>query len=120
LHEEDLLFPGYQSYEGLWSHPEVVEWLSEITNDEDFTGMRKEHHSSSLISHRLHQDLKKQHVPQGLVRYYEQELTKFILDDGDATMALEIDNPFTRFVIHTMCQFHQVDSFSKYLVFGKD
>ncbi|KAI8338981.1 hypothetical protein BC941DRAFT_263796 [Chlamydoabsidia padenii] len=95
LYEEDLVPPGYQqTNKPFWSH-----------------------HSTSLISHRIHQGLKKQHVPQGMVRHYEQLLVDFILecddDDDGSLMVLDIDNPFARFVIHTMCRYYQMESYSK-------
>lgn len=125
LYEDDLYAPGYHpTKEALWSQPEIAAWLLEMGDNEDDIYIMdatfvddEELRPYTAISHRVHQDLKKQHVPQGMVFHYEQALVDFIThgDDGDSDyfMVLEVNNPFDRFVIHTMCRFHNIESYSK-------
>ncbi|CAO3598681.1 unnamed protein product [Absidia cylindrospora] len=131
LYEDDLYSPGYHPMkEALWSQPEIAAWFLDTEDDDDdrLFSMKTTYVADGIsqqyttISHRIHQDLKRKHVPSGFVFHYEQALNDFITHgdsnsniNPDYSMAFEVNNPFDRFVIHTMCRFHSIESYSKIL-----
>ncbi|ORZ18060.1 hypothetical protein BCR42DRAFT_413066 [Absidia repens] len=128
LYEDDLYSPGYHpTKEALWSQPEIAAWFLDMNDDDDcFFSMNTTYVADDItqqyttISHRTHQDLKRKHVPSGFVFHYERALNDFITHGGsnsnldpNYSRAFEVNNPFDRFVIHTMCRFHGIESYSK-------
>ncbi|CAO3633645.1 unnamed protein product [Cunninghamella blakesleeana] len=139
LYEDDLYLPGYPHMDTFWTNPDVV-WLIEesdfyddngdlIMNEFDIyispssttTTTTTTHHSDNgiFIPHHIRQDLKKQKIPQGMILHYEQQLIDNINNkyngnnmDEDDDLTFPVDNPYVRFLLHQMCRYYQLKSFS--------
>ncbi|KAI8097545.1 uncharacterized protein BX664DRAFT_326653 [Halteromyces radiatus] len=119
LYEDDLYPPGYQDLTtAFWTRPDIASLYSDDeylldSSCSDGTTLSMIKHHSSIISHHVHKELKKQHIPQGIVLHYEHQLINF--KEGDqSTLAWSINDPFIRFVIHIMCHYHHLESHSEH------
>ncbi|KAF7729577.1 hypothetical protein EC973_004252 [Apophysomyces ossiformis] len=128
LFAEDLRPPGYGDRPTFhWVHDnepvdELLEDVMSLQEEEQETVGEDDHtrlETMAPLSRKARQMLKKSRVPKGLVSLYEQRLLTFMerwregKADVETHLIFEIGNPFKRWVIHLMCQYYRLSSFSK-------
>lgn len=103
------------------------EQVMSILLDEDMDSMvyhHHHHHEYESYSKHIHQpapltrsmrhDLKKTNIPERLVYHYEDQIIAYLDEqDQDLVMVLDIADSFTRWVVHIMCSYYNLVSFSK-------
>ncbi|KAG0187861.1 hypothetical protein DFQ28_005770 [Apophysomyces sp. BC1034] len=121
LDSDDMRPPGYgpdrPSFH--WIYDEID--LAALDNL-DWTGRNDNRSLNVPLSRKMRQILKRTHVPEGLVIHYELELLEFMrkrritsqewLRD-EMYLVWEISDPFSRWIVHAMCQYYCLSSFSK-------
>ncbi|KAI9301080.1 hypothetical protein BJ944DRAFT_272017 [Cunninghamella echinulata] len=132
LYEDDLCIPGYPQVDAFWTHPDVILLMDEsdyydengdfIMNELDLyisssspSNLKDNNHIN--IPHHVRQDLKKQHIPQGVVFHYEQQLINFINNYDNhhesSDLIWSMDNSYIRFLLHQMSRYYQLESYSE-------
>lgn len=107
------------------------EQVMSILLNEDMDSMVYHHHHGGYESYSKHihqpapltrsmrHDLKKTKIPERLVHHYEDQIIAYLDEqDQDLVMVLDIDDSFTRWVVHIMCSYYNLVSFSKCCAHG--
>ena len=72
-------------------------------------------HLPAPLTRNMRHDLKKTKIPEQLVYHYESQIIAYLDEqDVDLVMVLDIADRFTRWVVHIMCSYYNLVSFSKY------
>ncbi|ORX49429.1 hypothetical protein DM01DRAFT_1385119 [Hesseltinella vesiculosa] len=105
LRKEDLKPPGYGSTQSsLWT---ALQQDSHVAAPKPDPGAR-----AQPLPKSLRQSLKRQHIPAGSLHLYEKQLTAH-LSGTEPLLTMEINDPYQRWMFHALCQYYQVDSYSK-------
>ncbi|CDH59768.1 predicted protein [Lichtheimia corymbifera JMRC:FSU:9682] len=107
------------------------EQVMSILLNEDMDSMVYHHHGGyESYSKHIHQpapltrsmrhDLKKTKIPERLVYHYEDQIIAYLDEqDQDLVMVLDIDDSFTRWVVHIMCSYYNLVSFTDHDYLGQ-
>ncbi|KAI9029567.1 hypothetical protein CLU79DRAFT_734648 [Phycomyces nitens] len=123
LYSEDLRPPGYNRSKN------VFQWNSIALNEEEPESVEEDNQTIPIrntvvpLSRSVRKDLKRAHLPLGLVSSYEDQLMRFIatqqrrppgeVDAQDLCLVWEISDRFVRWFVHAMCDYYSLESFSK-------
>ncbi|KAI8384382.1 uncharacterized protein BYT42DRAFT_612086 [Radiomyces spectabilis] len=128
LHPDDLRPPGYshQRPSFHWTDEDAAvileaEYEFWDENHPDLNGA-----CTAPLTRSVRQDLKKMHIPKGLVIFYENQLLDFMqqmqmvsLDTSTPYMQWEIGDAFARWIVHALCRYYGLVSLSKTLNDGR-
>lgn len=98
------------------------EQVMSILLDEDMDSMmhhrheyhKHNHQSAAPLTRSKRHDLKKTNIPERLVYHYESQIIAYLDEqDQDLVMVLDIADGFSRWVVHIMCSYYNLVSFSK-------
>lgn len=98
------------------------EQVMSILLDEDMDSMmhhrhgyhKHNHQSAAPLTRSKRHDLKKTNIPERLVYHYENQIIAYLDEqDQDLVMVLDIADGFSRWVVHIMCSYYNLVSFSK-------
>ncbi|KAI7876377.1 hypothetical protein K492DRAFT_210365 [Lichtheimia hyalospora FSU 10163] len=71
------------------------------------------HHLPAPLTRSMRHDLKKTKIPEQLVYHYENQIIAYLDEqDVDLVMVLDIADRFTRWVVHIMCSYYNLVSFT--------
>ncbi|CDS08842.1 hypothetical protein LRAMOSA10203 [Lichtheimia ramosa] len=97
------------------------EQVMSILLDEDMDSMmhhrhgyhKHNHQSAAPLTRSKRHDLKKTNIPERLVYHYENQIIAYLDEqDQDLVMVLDIADGFSRWVVHIMCSYYNLVSFT--------
>ncbi|KAF7721101.1 hypothetical protein EC973_005402 [Apophysomyces ossiformis] len=123
LDSDDMRPPGYgldrPSFHWTYDHPDID---MTILDELDLPGADGCQSINVPLTRKMRQILKRTHIPAGLVKYYEIELLDFVRRGRTASQSWhkeemyllwDIPDSFSRWIVHTMCQYYGLYSFSQ-------
>ncbi|KAL0075702.1 hypothetical protein J3Q64DRAFT_1840313 [Phycomyces blakesleeanus] len=128
LYSEDLRPPGYSRSKN------IFQWNNIAINEEEPESVEEENQHVPIrsivpLSRSVRKDLKRAHLPLGLVSSYEDQLMRFIatqqrrppgeVDAQDLCLVWEISDRFVRWFVHAMCDYYNLESFSETISSGR-
>ncbi|ORZ22381.1 hypothetical protein BCR42DRAFT_406073 [Absidia repens] len=138
LFPEDLKPPGHQHSTSRILHfqgqlEDGVEDDTIAIDDIGDTDIENNYNDLSVtdlpsLTRQMRYGLKRQHIPEGWVSYYEQQLLEFLSqmrlqcqqqtkqhtsEQNDNTLIWEIEDSYLRWLVHAICRYHNVNSYSE-------
>ncbi|KAI8089709.1 uncharacterized protein BX664DRAFT_333692 [Halteromyces radiatus] len=140
LYTEDLKPPGHQQNSS--PNTKYLEWQSLPENmKEDMEMIKyqdntKDDNKTTLpsLTRQMRIGLKKHHIPEGWITFYEQQLLQFLSqqrqyhqeqdvtllkNNNNNTLIWEIDDSYLRFIGHAICRYYNVNSYTETTLDGR-
>ncbi|SAM03575.1 hypothetical protein [Absidia glauca] len=125
LYQEDLKPPGHQHSSSSIS---FLQWQWDSDGEDDLALTENDFDNDSNGPHltrQMRHGLKRHHIPEGWVMQYEKELLDYLsrrqhqdkpdegLSQHHKTLTWEIDDSYLRWIVHAICRYYNVDSYSE-------